>query len=64
MMHGRQKFAAGSVNAGDLPHVNFDFFAGARRRAPNTFGFANPGAAKSTCEFQPILRAILVKHDS
>jgi len=29
-MHCRKKFAACTVNACDLPHVNFDFFAGAR----------------------------------
>ena len=64
MMHCRQQLAAGTVNACDLPHVNFDFFAGARGRVPNTFGFANPGAAKFAGEFQSALSAILVKHDS
>jgi hypothetical protein len=63
-MHDREKFAAGAVNAGDLSHVNFDLLAGARGRAPNTFGFINPGAAKFAGEFQPTLRAILMKHDS
>jgi hypothetical protein len=64
MMHRRQKLPAGTVNACDLPHVNFDVFAGARLRVPNTFGFANPGAAKFAGEFQSTLPAILVKRDS
>jgi hypothetical protein len=62
--HGRKKFAAGTVNACDLPHVNFDFFAGARGQVPRAFGFANPGAAKSAGKFQPTLTAILMNHDS
>jgi hypothetical protein len=64
MMHGRQQLAAGTVNACDLPYVNFDFFAAARLRVPNTLGFTNPGAAKFAGEFQSTLAAILVKHDS
>jgi hypothetical protein len=63
-MHGRKKLAAGCVNACDLRHINFDVFAGARGRVPRTFGFANPGAAKSAGKFQPTLTAILVNHDS
>ena len=63
-MHGRKKLAAGIVNACDLRHIDFDFFAGARGRVPRTFGFANPGAAKSAGKFQPTSTAILVNHDS
>jgi hypothetical protein len=63
-MHGRKKLAAGSVNACDLRHINFDFLAEARGRVPRTFGFANPGTAKSAGEFQPTSTAILVNHDS
>ena len=63
-MHGRKKLTAGVVNGCNLPHVKFEFFPGAGRRAPDAFGFINPGSAKSAGEFQPTLAAILVKHDS
>ena len=63
-MHNRKKVATGAVNGCNLPHVKFDFFVGACRRAPGAFGFINPGSAKSAGEFQPTLAAILVKHDS
>ena len=64
MMHRRKKLATGSVNTCDRSNVDFDFLAGDLRRAPDTFGFANPGAAKLTGEFQPRLPAILMKVDS
>ena len=63
-MHRRQKLATGTVNTCDRSNVDFDFLAGDLRRAPDTFGFANPGAAKLTGEFQPRLPAILMKVDS
>jgi hypothetical protein len=64
LMHRGQKFVAGIVNACDLSHVDFDFFAGAQSRAPNIFRFANPGAAKPACEFHAALPAILMERDS
>jgi hypothetical protein len=30
-MHGGEKLASRIVNAGALPHVDFEFFTGARR---------------------------------
>jgi hypothetical protein len=64
MMHRHQKLATGTVNTCDRSNVDFDFLAGDLRRAPDTFGFANPGTAKLTGEFQPRLPAILMKVDS
>jgi hypothetical protein len=64
MMHGNEKLAASSVNTCDLSHVDLDFFARARLRAPNIFRFVNPGSAKSAGEFQATLAAILMYCDS
>jgi hypothetical protein len=63
-MHRGKKRSAGTVNAGDLPQVNFDLFARASRQVPGAFGFANPGAAKSASEIQPTMRGVLVNHNS
>src|SRR5260370_29283036 len=64
MMHRRQKLATGTVNTCDRSNVDFDFLPGDFLRAPDTFGFANPGAAKRTGECQPRWPAILVKGES
>jgi hypothetical protein len=63
-MHGSQKLAPRIVDADDLSHVDFNFFARAGRREPNIYCFGNPGTAKSASELQATLTAILVNCDS
>src|ERR1700722_10606204 len=64
LMHSDQKLAPCIVDAGDLPHIEFDFFARTGRGSPDVFRFSHPGTTKSAREFQATLPPILMKRDS
>jgi hypothetical protein len=64
LMHGGEKLASRIVDTGDLPHVDFNFVSGARRRAPHIFRFGNPGTPKFASELQATLAAVLMNCDS
>src|SRR5690242_14330360 len=64
MMHDREKLAPRIVDRCNLPHVHFNLFVSAERRAPGMFCFGDPWASESACELQAAQRAILMNCDS
>lgn len=60
LMHGCQKVLAGIVDTGNVSDVDFDCIGRALSRTPGGFGFINPGAAKSSHEFEATLPAFLM----